>query len=452
MEQSYTFFSILKKTLTGFGLGSMQLVEIYWHWKIFKPFLSIGMSSTFSISVLHCNRLCAYAVPTLNLPGFHVTRRTPLQEVTNINVEKGQAEKAEEINMCKPSSSSSVKCGSSESNEITFLKQKIKKIERSKDNYLKKWKKALKITENPSFLKATRNFTSAAMILLMMQLTQTNKDKFGRRYSKEEKIFSLAFYKMDPRAYRWLRNMIVLPAPVTLSRMISRANLKPGVNVSIFSHLKKRGSKMSETDKLCVILFDEMALCPHFDYNKKKDLIRGFVDSGKKAENKIADHVLVFMLRGVVKNYKQPLAYTFCKGSTSKAELKNQLKAVISEVQSAGFTVIATICDQGASNVSAIKELVHETKITDLKDNKEESKHKVFRVNNQEIIPLFDIPHMLKGIRNNMLKTNIICKINDKEAIGKWDHIVTLYKENPAYKGLKFLPKLTDHHVIPEKK
>lgn len=323
-------------------------------------------------------------------------------------------------------------------------------MEKSKDTYLKKLKKALKITENPSFLKATRNFTSAAMILFMMQLTQTNKDKFGRRYSKEEKLFSLAFYKMGPRAYRWLRNIIVLPAPVTLSRMISSANLKPGVNESIFSHLKKRGSKMSETDRLCVILFDEMALCPHFDYNKKKDLIRGFVDNGKKAENKIADHVLVFMLRGVVKNYKQPLAYTFCSGSTSKVELNNQLKTVISEVQSAGFKVIATICDQGASNVSAIKELVHEYKTTNLKDNKEE-KHNIFKVNDQEIVPLFDIPHMLKGIRNNMLNKNIICKINDKEVIGKWDHIVTLYKENPAYKGLKFLPKLTEHHVMPEK-
>lgn len=343
-----------------------------------------------------------------------------------------------------------MKCGFSERKEITFLKQKIKKLERNKENYVRKWKKAIKLTENPSFLRATRNFTSAAMIFLMMQLTHANKDKFRRRYSKQEKIFSLAFYKMGPRAYRWMRNIFVLPAPITLSRMISSANLKPGVNESIFSHLRKRGTKMSETDRLCVLLFDEMALCPHFDYNKKKDLIRGFVDNGKEADNKIADHALVFMLRGILKNYKQPLFYTFCSGSTSKVELKNQLKTVISEVQSAGFKVVATICDQGASNVSVIKELVHETKSAYLRDNKE-FKHNIFMMNNQEIVPLFDVPHLLKGIRNNMLTKDIICNINDKNVLGKWDHIVTLYKENPGYKGLKFLPKLTDQHVIPGK-
>lgn len=333
---------------------------------------------------------------------------------------------------------------------VSYLKQKITRLQKSKDDFKKKLKKALVLTENTSFIQATKNFTTAAMVLFMLQIKQANKGKFGRRYSKEEKILSLAFYKMGPRAYRWFRNILVLPSPVTLSRMISSADLRPGINASIFANLKKRAAKMSEIDKLCVILFDEMQLMPHFDYNKKKDLIRGFVDNGTIAENKIADHVLVFMLRGINKNYKQPLAYTFCSGSTPKVELKSQIKTIISAVQSAGFNVIATICDQGASNVSAIKELVNDTKSIHLRNN-EELKDNIFIINNEEIAPLFDVPHMLKGIRNNMLTKNIICTIDNKQCIGKWDHLIKLYEENPGFKGLRFLPKLTENHIIPGK-
>lgn len=129
---------------------------------------------------------------------------------------------------------------------------------------------------------------------------------------------ALSMYKIGPKAYRWLSKIFVLPSPITLSRMISRASLKPGINKNIFEQLKRKVEKMKHNDRLCTLMFDEMALTPHFDYNQKKDRASGFVNHTGESSRKIADHVLVFMIRGITKNYKQPIYYSFCSGSTPK--------------------------------------------------------------------------------------------------------------------------------------
>ncbi|KAF2896293.1 hypothetical protein ILUMI_09883, partial [Ignelater luminosus] len=59
-------------------------------------------------------------------------------------------------------------------------------------------------------------------------------------------------------------------------------------------------------EKYCSLIFDEMALQPGLQYNQKLDLAEGFEnygDSERKAS--FADHALVFMLRGVYKNWEQ---------------------------------------------------------------------------------------------------------------------------------------------------
>jgi hypothetical protein len=53
-----------------------------------------------------------------------------------------------------------------------------------------------------------------------------------------------------------------------------------GINQSIFSHLKDRVSKLKSIDRYCVLMFDEIALCPDLQYNTKTDSVDGFVDFG----------------------------------------------------------------------------------------------------------------------------------------------------------------------------
>lgn len=331
-----------------------------------------------------------------------------------------------------------------------MLKSKIKKLQGQKDSAMTRLKKALKLSENATFKKALSKFSPAANIFTMLQFRESGKHKLGCRFNKDEKVMALSLYKQGPIAYRWLRKFFVLPSPLTLTRMISRASLHPGINENLFEELEKKVKKMKESEKLCILLFDEVALTPHFDYNRRTDHVSGFVNNGTTVNDKIADHALVFMVRGVQKNYKQPVSYTFCASTTPAFELASQIKTLIRKLHAIGLKVIATVCDQGATNVSAINWLVKDTKENQLRQSKIQ-KNKTFEIDGAEVIPLYDPPHLIKGIRNNLITKNLVYQIDGQEKTAKWDHVQDLYKENPSYKGIRLMPKLTDRHIIPNK-
>jgi len=63
-------------------------------------------------------------------------------------------------------------------------------------------------------------------------------------------------------------------------------------------------------------------------YDPVMDSIDGFVNTGKHKSQNVADHALVFMVRGIKKKFKQPVSYSFCQGATKNDELVRQLKEV----------------------------------------------------------------------------------------------------------------------------
>lgn len=71
-----------------------------------------------------------------------------------------------------------------------------------------------------------------------------------------------------------------------------------------------------------------MCLSSGLSYNSVTDEVDGFVHTGKSKNQNVADHALVFMIRGIRKKYKQPIAYSFCQGATKQDELVRQLKEV----------------------------------------------------------------------------------------------------------------------------
>ena len=91
-------------------------------------------------------------------------------------------------------------------------------------------------------------------------------------------------------------------------------------------------------------------------YNSAADIIEGFVDDGYDREMEIADHVIVWIIKGIYDNqpWKQPIAFSFCKGSTPCTTLIRTYKDIVTELQNVGLIVVASICDQGSSNTKAI--------------------------------------------------------------------------------------------------
>ncbi|KAK9685299.1 hypothetical protein QE152_g38152 [Popillia japonica] len=165
---------------------------------------------------------------------------------------------------------------------------------------------------------------------------------------------------------------------------------------------------------------------PGMHYNKSRDILEGFVTYGEESTCRLADHALVFMAQGIYKKWKQPIAFMFCEGSTDTANLVCQIKKVIRDIFSCGLKPVATVCDQGASNRAAIKHLVDETKLQYSRSNKPYTIFG-FEVDGKEIVPLFDYPHLMKCIRNNLLTKDLVYSYKGIERRASWQHIINLY-------------------------
>jgi hypothetical protein len=249
----------------------------------------------------------------------------------------------------------------------------------------------------------------------------------GRRFSQEDKILALSIFKQSGKGYRYLSKIFSLPSKKTLNRLLKQIPLTPGIDQQIFHHLKKAVRQKKILEKYCV-MFDEIALETGLQYNADLDCIDGLVDfgAGDRRRN-FADHALVFMIKGIYSNWKQPVCYTFCESSTPTVDSVKLIKDVVRHVRQTGLNIVATICDQGSTNVAAIKNLIADTNAYCLNNNIQNT-FQGYLVDGKEVVHLYDVPHLLKGIRNALLKYDFRFKQDDVIKEASWDHLMQLYR------------------------
>ncbi|KAJ8976852.1 hypothetical protein NQ317_012976 [Molorchus minor] len=277
---------------------------------------------------------------------------------------------------------------------------------------------------------------SRKYILKSVQVKNQMLPPRGRRFTLDEKVLALTLMKSSGKGYRLLSKIFALPSRQTLTNLLNKIPLKPGINTKLFNTLKDSVMKMCDKEKYCILIFDELAIDANIQYNKRYDCIEGIEDYGTERSNKVADHANVFMIKGALRNWIQPISFSFSNGPAKTDKLVVSIKMIIKECQRIGLKVIASVCDQGAANVAAINRLLAETK-SYMSKKGEENKHHGYLINDQEIIPLYDVPHLFKGLRNNLLTKK-------SSFFPKW-------KGNDISEDVRICPKLTDNHVIPEK-
>ena len=124
---------------------------------------------------------------------------------------------------------------------------------------------------------------------------------------------------------------------------------------------------------------------------------------------------------------------------------------IVRRLRDIGFTVVASICDQGATNEKSVKELIRGTKEIMLREGKEYIDNTIF-VDEHEIVHIFDPPHLLKCLRNNLLKKDLNYTWESKSRKASWSHIETAFKID-KYDGIfRLLKKLTDADIYPKDK
>lgn len=174
-------------------------------------------------------------------------------------------------------------------------------------------------------LKLSKSF----IVLLQSQLTNCGRKQKGRRYNLEQKLLALTLYKKSPACYRVLRRLFSLPCQSTLNKLLNKVPMKPGINDHIFSGLQAMAETQTEEENLCTLLFDEMAIRKHLHYNPKLDCVDGFQDHGNHGRTtEIACNALVFMLCGLRKKWKQPIAFYL----SAKTVSSDRLSVIIKEV------------------------------------------------------------------------------------------------------------------------
>lgn len=193
-----------------------------------------------------------------------------------------------------------------------------------------------------------------------------------RKYwTTKQKCFYLSIYKSSPKTYRRLRASITLPSENTLRQTLGKIKLEPGISSLLLKVLQKKVEKM----------------------------------------NREANHCLVFMVRGIARDWKMPIAFFPVNGTCPSDTLAVLLPKVILKLQEIGLNVLYTVSDQGPTNRGAISSLRGQTI--------EGEYDPVYYVGGSKIIHLYDSPHLIKSVRNNLITSDLQIKKNCLCPIGR---------------------------------
>ena len=224
-----------------------------------------------------------------------------------------------------------------------------------------------------------------------------------------------------------------LPSKSSLLKWVSGLSKSPGLSDAAMHVIHSKVRTMSESSRLCTISMDEISIKANLSYDEYKDEIIGLEDFGDGVKNNTtATSALVFMARGILENWKQPLGYYLVHESCNSTKIKEKLLETINKISSISLKVIAVVSDLGSNFQKVLKDL----DITPLKP--------WFMHNGNKIFYLYDAPHLIKAIRNNLLKYNF----HHGDKVASWKDIEAIYKKDSAL-SIRCCPKLTENHIHP---
>lgn len=175
-------------------------------------------------------------------------------------------------------------------------------------------------------------------------------------------MFCLSLFKRSRSLYNFLSSYLHCPSHVTLKTQLQNIPFHTGCNKIILQYLRLIKKEMDPTDLYVVLIWDEMSIQPSVQYDKKGDNIIGLEDWGTKRTRKIADHAIVFYLRCLASGKHMPIGYGYCKGATNSAQLARCIKEWLIALIQCGFKPVASVCDQGGTNIAAINLLTQQTR------------------------------------------------------------------------------------------
>lgn len=274
-----------------------------------------------------------------------------------------------------------------------------------------------------------KRVSPAVSALVEAQLRMSNRSRHGRRWCSQNKALALGLYFHSPKGYKYCRNVLRLPSVRSLQLWLQRVPLRVGFYPEIFDLVKRRAASFSRPERACTIVFDEMHIKKELSYNPSCDRFEGLEEFGSGEQGKnLANKALVFMAKGIQTPWKQPLGYFFANKGTPAGVLKDLLLRCYTSLVDAGLEPVAVVCDQGSQNLSVFYQLVT-------------AEQPYIDINGKRLFFLFDVPHLLKCLRNMLFKYDF--KIGDH--VVKSSYIKYAYEEDRQHQ-IRSMPRLSNRH------
>lgn len=307
------------------------------------------------------------------------------------------------------------------------LEKKIKRLSTSKSNKLSD------ITAKDFKQLCGKFLPKSLSEIVQIQVDLNTRKKKGNRYTLEYKKFALTLHFFSPKAYKFLQQTLKLPATRTLRLFTQSWQFSPGDNDFIYSCLKIRvNSFNNDLQRYFVLCADEMSLKSFLFYSINNDEVVGLHHVGRDKQLKPASMVLTFMVRSICGRWKQPICYYFTKSGCQANSFRSILYDLISKLNKTGIKICAFVTDMGSN-------FVQFTRLEGITPEKP-----FFLVDNEKVFYIFDVPHLIKAVRNNLIKYDF----HFGEKVASWQHIVDFYKRDQQ-QNLRLAPKLTDAHIYP---
>ncbi|KAK3927524.1 Transposable element P transposase [Frankliniella fusca] len=289
-----------------------------------------------------------------------------------------------------------------------------------------------KTIEDDSLLAIKDRISPALFKIIQCQLRNSKRKPKGYRYTDDEKVVFMGIHQTGPRGYRCLP--IIKPSKKTIKTTLESLQLQPGINEIVIKSLKTRVSGMEEAQKHVSIVFDETAAKVHFQYCAATDLVTGFVDLGNGARRALAgEEVMVGMVRCIYGSWKQPIAFWYTNRKLTSQDFSKIFKECISAVLSTGLYVRCMVTDGLQKNAAAVRLLGS-------------TMNKPFiSVEGQKIFALSDVPHLLKSLRNALMKYPLILK---NGTVIKKSYIDTFIRHDMQMQP-RLCNKITETHLTP---
>ena len=132
-----------------------------------------------------------------------------------------------------------------------------------------------------------------------------------QQYDEKERDLAQNLHFVSAKCYAFMRETLEfrLPSVSSLCNWRPIRRVLPGDDPNVRVQIGEKLKSMSQEDRLCTLIFDEVSVRPDLEYDNKLDYVVGCNDNGRIRGPKVATKALVVMVKGIISRWKIAISY-----------------------------------------------------------------------------------------------------------------------------------------------